>query len=356
MVTKAPSRPRRWNSALNAFATSADSPFPDHYDLAAERKIVWHLLQSNAPDPADPFFARYELYCEREQSLKHMQAMYAARQSADALVPINDARKIKALGQLAAQVEDTMELHTVHAMRLFLGLAIRPGESGSPSAGGKRVAAALRALWSLSGNDNPYADWALIEVSNRIAEVRKLISAQQKRMLGKLDELKQKGLSYSILQAREPAKVRLGFVSPYGFMIALLLVEVDGYARIVKSAQYRDLISSQEGHQALQAVKHKCRSIFERAVYWQKYLTQDALIQLTRLDFLPTAQALAQARVNTIKKLFGAVPKDIFMGLKQPRHTKRHLNLSEAEYRLLEAVPLVAEAVSVNPEMIQLLP
>ena len=32
-----------------------------------------------------------------------------------------------------------------------------------PIAGGKRFAAVLKSIWYLSANDNPYADWILIE-------------------------------------------------------------------------------------------------------------------------------------------------------------------------------------------------
>lgn len=333
-------RAKRPDPALNAFATSPASPFPDGYDLAGERRILAHLLQAEDPDPADPFYPRYELFVEREAKFKQMEAAHAARQGADAMVPVAEARQIKKLAPLEAESQDTMRLHTAHAMRLFLGVQVKPGETGSPSAGGKRVASALRALWSLSSNDNPYADWALIDIGERIANVREFIEREQQRVLAKLDALKAKGLSYSVLQSREPAEVRLGFSSPYGHSIALLLVEVDFYARVIKSAQHRDVISSQEAHQAIQAVKHKCRSVFERAVYCQKYLTQPELIKLTRLDFLPTAEALAQKRVAAVKALFGVVPKAIFMGERQPRHTKRRLSLSEAEYRLLDTVPL----------------
>lgn len=348
-------RRKRSDPALTAFATSASSPFPDGYDLEGERKILAHLLQSDEPDPADPFYGRYQLFVERDEKFKQLQAEHGAREAANALVPVYEARQIKRIAPLEAESQDTMVLHTAHAMRLFLGVQNAPGESGSPSAGGKRVASALRALWSLSSNDNPYADWALIDITDRVAAARKFIDHEANRIQAKLEALKQKGLSYSVLQSREPAEVRLGFSSPYGFMIALLLVEVDFYCRIVKSAQHRDVASSHEAHESIQAVKHKCRSLFERAVYWQKYLTQETLIKLTRHDFLPGADELAQKRVLALKTLFGIVPKTIFMGEQQPRHTKRRLSLTDAEYRLLDAVPLADESTNSAPAATQLL-
>ena len=42
---------------------------------------------------------------------------------------------------------------------MFMGRMREPGGEAAPIVGGKRVAAALRGLWLLTGNDNPYADW-----------------------------------------------------------------------------------------------------------------------------------------------------------------------------------------------------
>jgi hypothetical protein len=42
----------------------------------------------------------------------------------------------------------------------------------------------------------------------------------------------------------------------------------------------------------------------------------------------------------------GEIPKNIFVGKKQPRHTKRRVDLTEAELRLLDQVPLADEAAN----------
>jgi integrating conjugative element protein (TIGR03761 family) len=200
-------------------------------------------------------------------------------------------------------------------------------------------------LWSLSSNDNPYADWALIEIGERIAEARQHIAAEQKRILAKLDDTKRKGLDYSIVQSRSPSVVRLGFSSPYGFMVAMLIVDIDFFTRVVKSAQRRDLLSSKEGHELLQSEKHRCRSAFERSLRYQRLLCAPDMMGLSRLDFLPTADESGQARVVALHRALGAIPKAIFMGQQQPRHSKRRLKLSEAEIRLLEQVSLTDETV-----------
>ena len=73
---------------------------------------------------------------------------------------------------------------------------------------------------------------------------------------------------------------------------------------------------------------------------------KDELVALSRVDFVAGADVVAQQRVQAVKKIFGDVPKAVFMGENAPRHTKRRLNLSPAELRLLDAVPLTDEVTA----------
>ncbi|WP_454688185.1 PFL_4669 family integrating conjugative element protein [Achromobacter aloeverae] len=333
-------KPLRVDTSLNGFARSDRSSFPDKYDLDGERKILKELLTSDDPDPAHPLFARLQLFEERTQEFEQMQAEHVARAGADAIVPVGEARQIRHAAPLVADSQDVMQLHTAEAMRLFLGRAREPGTTDSPMAGGKRVAAAMRSLWALSSNDNPYADWSLMDLTERTASARTYVRQAQQEFIGKLDEMKARGFTYSILQAKEPMKFNLGFASPYGYMVAMLITDIDYLVRAIKSAQRRDLVSGKHAHQILMTAKHKTRSMFEKALFWQKYLMKEEMLSLTRLDFLPSADEDAQKRVIAVKALFGDVPKAIFMGEQQPRHTKRKVHLSAAELRLLDQVPL----------------
>lgn len=342
MATRKP----RIDPALSAFARNEKSPFTDKYDLDGEKKILTNLLKEDEPDPAHPLFGRLQLYYERVDELKKMQAEYQARGGADKMVSIKDARQLRNATSLVNDGQDTMELHTVEAMRLFLGRARDPATNAPPIAGGVRVAAALRSLWSLSSNDNPYADWALIEIGERIANDRAFIRSAQSNLIARLDDMKAKGIGYSILKARETMRVNLGFASPYGYMIAMLIVEIDYLTRAIKSAQTRDLLTRAQAYQILTAAKHKCRSTFERTLFWQKYLITEEMMALSRVDFLLTADETARARVMLCKQKFGEIPKAIFMGQTQPRHSKRRVKLTAAELKLLDSVPVVNDSPS----------
>ncbi|RQS26816.1 MULTISPECIES: PFL_4669 family integrating conjugative element protein [unclassified Burkholderia] len=344
--------PSAIDPSVDAFACSASSPFPDGYDVEAERVILGRVIAEGDPDPADPLFGRYQLLLEREEALNHMREAHALRQGSDPLVRPHEAQAISRIGQLGSQGVDRMRLHTRDAMRLFLGRSIAPGEQGHPMAGGRRVAASLRALWALSGNDNPYADWKLIEIADRIGGIRRANELEQQHARQLLDAAHKKGLEYSVLQSREPAHVSLEFGSPYGYMIVMLLVELDYLVRLVRSSVLRDLMSSTEGFRRIGSAKHRCLSVFHFAVHCQRVLTRAELLPLSRVDFLPNADAAARERVEAARSLLGVLPRDVFAGGREPRHSRRRASrLSEAELRLLDSVPLsgddaVAKAAS----------
>ncbi|AFT90340.1 PFL_4669 family integrating conjugative element protein [Paraburkholderia phenoliruptrix] len=330
--------------SVDAFARATTSPFADGYDIDAERAALAHLIAEDDPDPADPLFGRYQLLLEREEAVSHMHEAHALRQGGDPLVRPHEAQQISRIGQLGSDGADRMHLHTRDAMRLFLGRSIAPDEQGPgrhPMAGGRRVAAALRALWSLSGNDNPDADWSLVRIAERIAGIRRANDLEQRHARQLLDAAREKGLDYSVLQSREPAQVALGFGSPYGYMIVMLLVELDYLVRLVRSAVLRDLMSSTEGFRRIGAAKHRCLSVFHFAVHCQRVLTRAELLPLSRVDFLPNADAAAGRRVEAARALLGVLPRDVFAGEREPRHSRRRVSrLSDAELRLLDTVPL----------------
>ncbi|MFP3562949.1 PFL_4669 family integrating conjugative element protein [Paraburkholderia sp. SIMBA_030] len=332
------------DQSVDAFSRSLASPFADGYDLDTERAILAHLIADGDPDPADPLFGRYQLLLEREEALNHMREAHSLRQGSDPLVRPHEAQEISRIGQLGSDGADRMRLHTRDAMRLFLGRSVVPGEQAPqhrPMAGGRRVAAALRALWSLSGNDNPYADWKLIEIADRIAGIRRANELEQQHARQLLDAAREKGLEYSVLQSREPAQVSLGFGSPYGYMIVMLLVELDYLVRLVRSAVLRDLLSSTDGFRRIGSAKHRCLSVFHFAVHCQRVLTRAELLPLSRVDFLPNADAAARQRIEAARALLGALPRDVFAGTREPRHSRRRVSrLSDAELRLLDSVPL----------------
>jgi integrating conjugative element protein (TIGR03761 family) len=200
------------------------------------------------------------------------------------------------------------------------------------------VAAALRAIWYLSGNDNPYADWALVDTGERIQHLKAALDELGRECEARLEGAAKKGLIFSVLKSREPVALELGFRSPYGYTVAGLVVEYDYRVRQVKTLVRKDLMADEEGRRLIREVTRRARGVFETPVRFERYLMRPELSDLSRADWLPGAGAEAGKRVKAVTGIFGEVPKAVFTGASAPRHSRRRVNLSAQELALLQRV------------------
>lgn len=325
------------------YPTSVTSPFPDKYDIEGERLALKDLVEAEDFDKVtiDSRYPRYLELERREEMLRSMQNQHTKRGGADSEVDSTEASILNnTLGRLMDEEEDAMLLHTRESSRLFMGRTVEPGRQGYGQSGAKKTGAALRAVWYLSGNDNPYADFALIEAASRISTQVQTLEQEITKMEGRLDQLKKRGLTFSILKAEPPVRVGLGFRSPYGYSVVNLVSTFDYYVRVVKTMVRKDMLSDKEGYAEVYTQTRRCRSIFERVIWFQRYLMREELRPMTRADWLPTADEDAKKRVQAAVAIFGELPREVFNGQVSPRHSRRRLDLSEEELRLLDAVPL----------------
>ena len=254
---------------------------------------------------------------------------------------VEDPRRLLSdIGELVDEAPDTMALHTREAYRLFVGRSLDTANQHEPIVGGRRVAAALRAIWYLSGNDNPYADWVLVDIGERISEIDGSLQRETQRGEDRLRALKQRGLNFSVLQSRVPQQVELGFRSPYGYAVADLVVRYDYCNRVIKTLVRKDLLPDHEGRSLIFSYTRRLRGMFEEPVRFERWLLRDELRPLCRHDFLPAAEAEARKRVQAVMALFGAVPRDVFTGARRPRHSRRWVELTAQELKLLQDADL----------------
>jgi len=325
------------------FPTSTTSPFPDRYDIDSERAALKDLVEAEDFDKVtvDNRYPRYLELERREELLRGLQSQHRTRGAADAEVDSSEASMLNnTLGRLMDEEEDAMLLHTRESSRLFMGRTVEPGRAGYGQSGAKKVGAALRAIWYLSGNDNPYADFSLIEGASRISTQVQALEEEISKMEDRLGQLKKRGLTFSILKAEPPVRVGLGFRSPYGYSVVNLVSTFDYYVRVIKTMVRKDLMSDKEGYAEVYTQTRRTRSIFERVIWFQRYLMREELRPMTRADWLPTADEEAQKRVQAAVGIFGELPREVFNGQVTPRHSRRRLDLSAEELRLLDEVPL----------------
>ena len=325
------------------FPVSQDSPFSDGYDIASERDALADLIAAENPDESDPRWSRFVLLCEREEQLRQTKADYKLRQGAENIVPDDVARGVMELGQLVDEEPDTMTLHTKEAFRAFTGR--QPDAEGKlvHIAGGKRFAAVLKSIWYLSGNDNPYADWLLVMMHERLSELRAKLEGASAEKQKLIDQVKAHGLSFSVMRSRNPKVVELGFRSPYGYATTGVIAVFDYYVRMVKTLIRKDRLSDEEGRIAIRHAGRELRALFLEPIRWERFLLRQEMRALSRADFLPSAEEGGRKRVKAAVGLFGEVPRPIFTGAVVPRHTRRRVRLSQAELRLLEQASLTAE-------------
>lgn len=325
------------------FPVSARSPFPDRYDIDGERAALKDLIDAEDFD-AVTIDIRYPRYLElerREETLRRAIKSHEVRNGAEAEISENEAGRLKnQLGKLTDEEEDAMLLHTRESSRLFMGRSVDPGKQGYGQSGAKKVGAALRAVWYLSGNDNPYADYALIDATARISQSVQDLEVEISAMEDRLNQLKRRGLSFSVVSADPPVSVALGFRSPYGYSVVTLVSTFDYFTRVVKTMVRKDLMSDKDGYALQYTHTKRCRGIFERVIHYQRYLMREELRTMSRSDWLPTADEQAQKRVQAAVAIFGELPRDVFNGEVTPRHSRRKLDLSAEELRLLDEVPL----------------
>lgn len=253
------------------------------------------------------------------------------------------------LGQLADETPDVMTLHTRDAYRMFVGRSGEEATQASAIVGGRKFAAMLKSLWHLSANDNPYADWILIDVYQNLVEIRARMGEVINTREAEFERLRRRGLNLSVLGSRSPLNVALGFRSPYGYATAEAIVEFDYHVRMVKTLVMKDRLSDDDGRAAIREVGRALRGLFLAPMRWERVLLREEMLPLSRRDFLPGADGLARLRVRAALAVFGEVPRKIFTGEQTPRHSQRRVLLSEAELRLLQQVSLTLDDLPEQP-------
>lgn len=295
---------------------------PEPFDPVAARPRIQHLLDADDPDINDPefaLFARYEKW-QREEWRKRSD--YRSALGADADVPMQDAQRMWDIGRLESESTDFMLIHTKEALRLFIGRGADPDGKVARIPGAKSVGSSLRALWIASGHDNPYADWALLMAEQAIGERMKALEAAQGKVLERLKALEGKGLHLSLLRSQNPAKLELGFRSPYGFLVAQLVVSFDQYVRAIKTLQARDLMGADEVRAELRAQLRPLRALFDQTLRQQSLLQRPAFAHIKRSDF-GSSSLEARQRVAELAERWPGLPEPVLSGDLLPRHARR---------------------------------
>ncbi len=224
--------------------------------------------------------------------------------------------------RLANVAGDTMTLHTSEALRLFVGQGGDARWRVETLVGGKHFASALKEMWFLSARDHPYADWMLIRACDELAALRARIGEVTKAWQSKLDDIRRKGLSMSVMESARPVGVSLGFRSPYGYAAATAIVEFDHYVRVVQTLVQKDQLLPAEGQNEILTLSKSYFALFRKSMQWKRLLLHEDVKAITRKDFRPDADDEACERVRAAVGYFGSLPRSVLMREDAPRHAR----------------------------------
>ncbi|TCJ15192.1 TIGR03761 family integrating conjugative element protein [Parasulfuritortus cantonensis] len=286
------------------------------------RRQLAEFLDADMDVPTHhPLHPLYQQLLAWEDAQEQAKRDYAGKLGADKGVNRDEARVILSIGSLDSD-DDYMLVHTRQAYRLFVGRGRDPEGKLARIPGAKNVGSALRNLWQLSGQDNPYADWMLILVEFEIDDLIQQLSKATAEARTQIDDMAASGMHLSILRSRDPAKVSLGFRSPYGFLLSKLVMDFDMYVRVVKTLTGRNLISADKEREILSARLRPIRAFFDRALRNQNVLQVPAYAAVTRADVGHPKTRDIQDRVKALAEIWPGLPEDVLSRAKLPRHAK----------------------------------
>ena len=151
-----------------------------------------------------------------------------------------DDNTATAAGPGALQGEAWLTLQTRHAQRLVRGRAAAPDKPAIIGLFG--FADRLRGIWQGARQDDPYADWWLIQIHTALAAVKQRIQAGQQTLAERLAA--SQTLAVTVAVSQKPYRTPLRFANPYAYRGARWLGEYDNLARGVLSAVHVGLMDA----------------------------------------------------------------------------------------------------------------
>jgi len=338
------------------FPTSEKSPFTDKYDIAGEEQALAEIIAADEDlEPDHPMYGRYMMLIERQDILRRRESNEALRQHADPIIPDNVARGIANLGKLLPDTQESIQLHTFEAYRIFIGR--REGTNGYPVYSGVLAASAIRNIVNSSTKGNPYADWVLINIEKKIETLRNEVANRMHAFNELIKKEAERGLKLSIIKSEEPAVVNIGFASAYGYLIADLILDYDLFVRLSKTLESRYRLDSEQAEKERRAFSRSIRSIFQYIMTNRRNVGYSdragvPMSNLSRLDFLPNADITAKKRVYAANNIYGGVlPREVLTGELVPKHHKNQYDFEPKVIELLKVAPLEPEISELDTDM-----
>lgn len=163
-----------------------------------------------------------------------------------------------------------LTLHTRKALTLFQGHQQKGDKDGSKYYtinNLKKFALKMNVIWFAAQNNDPFADWHLYLIEQKLEEAKALMSAEIIKLEGILDcfGLLETQLAYS----NDPVEIQLSFANPFSYRAALLIGQYDKLACMDLTAYHTGLIDKEDRNAAINVMAKRIRKLLLMASKWK---------------------------------------------------------------------------------------
>lgn len=207
------------------------------------------------------------------------------------------------LGALRSSI--SLTLHTFHAARIWRGRASAAGMR--PIMGMAGYISTTNQLKLAAAADDPYADWAILQLEERIQQARAAL-AELSQQLNQLQQSLPGQIHIGENLNLHPVTLPLFIGSQLGFLGVYLLTDYDVLARRALLAHHTALIGQGEMARILDSGAHQLRGLFAQA-------QRSKLSGLNREDFRAD-----HAQAQAARQRLGPLPAEILSGERRSQY------------------------------------
>lgn len=209
-----------------------------------------------------------------------------------------------------------MHLHTRLATHIYHG-----SRENNTSIGVPRFIFLIKPIFTESENDNPYADWFLIQQEKKLNKAIQTLEVWTNQHINVLRSYE--GMEFNLCHSANVVKLPLKFSVPaYGAKAGLLIKAYDDLVRALETGRHYGVVFQQSYGETLMMARRVIAKALGWVCNWPK-------ISVTRKD-INNDNAKAQSAYRAMKHLINHLDEKILSGDLRPRHVIRSINATDS--------------------------
>lgn len=180
----------------------------------------------------------------------------------------------------ALQHKNTTILYHTHQVGLLVqGRA--PSNGKHPIRGLLNFAATLSPIHEAAKSDDPYADYFLLLVENKLEQIRADLKSQRQQLVDRAEKISA-DITLAPANSDKPQALSARFKSPYAFGAAYLMQDLDNYIAHCLHLNSHCVIPTPERHKRIHNAIHLFRSLFTSVIHFKAFgITRSDLKRVT---------------------------------------------------------------------------